>query len=144
GLRLRRGNSLIGARRSVYSREQVKESHHLLAEPARVGGEGNTADIRTRRADDIYQFLLPSPGWGATGDSKEGKTLAPDRVKELKDWRKGVRRKLQAARGNTTKASSFKQVERLQALSAQVDLLWQTAERRLWIAEQESQRSLHV
>lgn len=144
GLRLRRGNSLIGARRSVYSREQVKESHHLSAEPTRVGGEGTTADLRTRRADDVYQFLLPSPGWGATADSKEGKTLAPDRVKELKDWRKGARRKLQAARGNVTNASSFKQVERLQALSVQVDLLWKTAERRLRIAEQESQRSIHV
>lgn len=144
GLRLRRGNSLIGARRSVYSREQVKESHHLTAEPTRVGAESNTAGQRTRHTDDVYQFLLPSAGWGATADSKEGKVLAPDRVKELKEWRKGVRRKLHAARGNVTKAANFKQLERLQSLSAQVDVLWQTAERRLRIAEQESQRSLHV
>lgn len=144
GLRLRRGNSLIGARRSVYSRGQVKDSQHLQVTPTQVAGVGHVRDVRVRHEDEIYQFLLPADGWGVTADSKEGRLLAPERVAELKDWRKGVRRKLTFARGNVTSREKFKQLERLQALSAQVDALWKTSERRLRIAEQETHRSIAV
>ncbi|WP_286957659.1 Eco57I restriction-modification methylase domain-containing protein [Brevibacterium sp. UBA7493] len=144
GLRLRRGNSLIGAQRSVYSREQIKAGQHFKVSPQPVGAPDNAAGLQQRKPTDVYQFLLPSHGWGATAESKEGKALAADRVDELKTWRRGVRRKLTAARTGMVSAAKRKQLEKLQALSARVDTLWETARRRLQIAEEQSQRSVEI
>ena len=130
GLRLRRGNSLIGARRSVYSRSTVKDKTWLKSTP-----ENSTAEARDPQS--IYQFLLPAEGWGAAADAKEGKALAPDAVSVLKSWRKSVRTKL-----SDTKVNG--QIARLVRLSKQVDVLWEIALKRLSIAETESRRTIGV
>lgn len=130
GLRLKRGNSLIGARRSVYSRSTVKDKTWLKSTPEKTPAE-------SRDPQSIYQFLLPAEGWGAAADAKEGKALAPDAVKKLKDWRKTMRVKL-----GDTKANP--QIARLVGLSKQVDALWAIALKRLTIAEAESRRSIDV
>lgn len=130
GLRLKRGNSLIGARRSVYSRSTVKDKTWLKSTP-----ESTTAEARDPQS--IYQFLLPAEGWGAAADAKEGKALAPDSVKKLKDWRKTMRVKLGDTKSNP-------QIARLVGLSKQVDALWAIALKRLNIAEAESRRSIDV
>ncbi|KPG65406.1 hypothetical protein AK827_03800, partial [Cutibacterium acnes] len=41
----------------------------------------------------IPHFLVPAAGWGSSADSKEAKTLVPQRVKDVKDWRKQFRRR---------------------------------------------------
>jgi hypothetical protein len=130
GLRLRRGNSLIGARRAVYSRTTVKDKTWLKSTP-----EKSTAEARDPQS--IYQFLLPAEGWGAAADAKEGKKLAPDAVARLKNWRKTVRTKLSDTKTNG-------QIGRLVGLSKQADVLWEIALKRLSIAEAESRRTIGV
>ncbi|UVI34725.1 Eco57I restriction-modification methylase domain-containing protein [Brevibacterium spongiae] len=130
GLRLRRGNSLIGARRAVYSRSSVKDKTWLKAAPEKVNAD-------SRDPQSIFQFLLPAEGWGAAADSKEGKNLAPEAVANLKDWRKSVRTKLSDTKTNG-------QIGRLIGLSKQADVLWEVAVKRLSIAEAESRRTIGV
>ncbi|WCE38799.1 class I SAM-dependent DNA methyltransferase [Brevibacterium sp. BDJS002] len=126
GLRLRRGNSLIGARRSVYGRSTVKDKTWLKSTPQKV-------DSDERDGQSIYQFLLPAEGWGAAADAKEGKALAPEAVARLKTWRKSQRVKL-----------SNPQIGRLVGLSKQADVLWEIALKRLTIAEAETRRTINV
>lgn len=130
GLRLRRGNSLIGARRAVYSRSTVKDKTWLKSTP-----EKSTAEARDPQS--IYQFLLPAEGWGAAADAKEGKALAPDGVSALKAWRKTVRTKLSDTKTNG-------QIARLVGLSKQADVFWEIAFKRLSIAEAETRRTIGV
>lgn len=125
GLRLRRGNSLIGARRSTYTKAQIDAKDWLTQSPTRVP----MSDTRT--PGTVYQFLLPGAGWGAAAGATEGKKLEPDAAKALRAWRNSTRKKL-------TKAH----VERLQALSERVDTLWEFALRRLLIAEAEMRRTV--
>lgn len=130
GLRLRRGNSLIGARRSVYSRSTVKDKTWLKSTPQKVGQDD-------RDPQSIFQFLLPAEGWGAAADAKEGKALAPEAVARLKTWRKTQRMKLSDTKGSP-------QIARLVGLSKQADVLWKIALKRLTIAEAETRRSVDV
>ena len=76
GLHLRRGNSLIGARRAVYRRNQVADKSWLTAVPRDVPLTSLAEDIDAGPigADldgGIHHFLLPADGWGAAADAKE-------------------------------------------------------------------------
>ena len=130
GLRLRRGNSLIGARRAVYSRSTVKDKTWLKTTPEKTSAQ-------ERDPQSIYQFLLPAESWGAAADAKEGKKLVPEAVTRLKNWRKTVRTKLSDTKTNG-------QIGRLVGLSKQTDVLWEIALKRLSIAEAESRRTIGV
>jgi hypothetical protein len=135
GLHLRRGNSLIGARRAVYRRSQVSDKSWLGAVPRDMPLTSLVEDIADERvADDgIHHFLLPADGWGAAVDAKEAAALVPDAVKKLKQWR-----------GATKTKPSRQQVDALVELANRVETLWQIAYRRLAIAEQEARRSIPV
>lgn len=131
GLRLRRGNSLIGARRSVYSGAALrKDRAWMKAVPqdrplAQIDDDAGTSG-------SVFHFLLPSEGWGAGVEApKQVRDLVPDEVKALKAWRASMRRKLSA-----------KQVKELEALTQRAEKLWALALRRLTIAEQQSGRDL--
>lgn len=136
GLRLRRGNSLIGARRAVYSRAQVNDKSWLKATPADVSltgmlremAEGATARQTGGR---IHHFLLPANGWGAAAESAEARELAPEAVTALMQWRRSI----------VTKPGR-KQVNALVELAYRVEALWQLTLRRLQIAEQEVRRGI--
>lgn len=129
GLRLRRGNSLIGARRAVYSASQVKDKAWLQAAPTRVM---NAPDTRERIGGAIPHFLLPAEGWGAAVDvGKDVKALAGDAVAALRTWRKQVRAKPKKA-----------QVDQLVDLGHRVDRLWDLATQRLDIAATQSRRDI--
>lgn len=138
GLHLRRGNSLIGARRAVFRRDQVTSKSWLkdvphdvpvttLAEDVRTGGLATGID------GGIHHFLLPAAGWGSAIDSKEAKELTPEALARLKMWRGGV----------LTKPSKV-QVDALVDLSYRVEALWQIALQRLEIAEREIRRAIPV
>ncbi|BCJ37162.1 restriction endonuclease subunit M [Actinocatenispora thailandica] len=138
GLHLRRGNSLVGARRAVFDRKQVADKSWLTAIPRDVP----PTDLVDRDPDEqtgagigdaVHHFLLPAPGWGAAADAKEAARLAPDAAKRLKDWRKAVRLKPTA-----------KQVAALTDLAKRVESLWRLAHRRLQIAEAEVRRNIDV
>lgn len=133
GLRMRRGNSLIGARRATYSRTAVVDNSYIKSTPE----DQPLEQLGQRDPQHIYQFLLPAWGWGSAAEAKEGKNLAPEAVKALKEWRKTVRRKLSTKRADD-------QVGQAAALSAQVDELWAIVLRRLKVAEAESRRSIDV
>lgn len=138
GLRLRRGNSLIGARRAVYSKSQVESKAWLKDVPTDVPVSGLTEEMRdgsvgTATAGRVHHFLLPAQGWGAACEAKEAKSLAPDAQKQLNAWRRQMRQKPTA-----------KQIKRLTALSHRVETLWQFTLRRLEIAEQYVQRDVQL
>lgn len=79
----------------------------------------------------IPHFLVPAAGWGSSADSKEAKTLVPQRVKDVKDWRKQFRRR-----------PSRHDVTTLVELGHQVEDLWTMALRRLTVAEQQTSRDI--
>jgi hypothetical protein len=111
GYQLFTGNSLVGARREVYSaanlKKQPKESlWHNLA-PKRLDPQ-NPA----RGADEIYHFLLPDPGMADYGD-KEAKKLYPADFERLKAWRKDFTAPLEPH-----------EIQRLRQLSTAIDALW--------------------
>jgi len=139
GLRLRRGNSLIGARRAVYTRAQVNDKSWLKLTPADVPMTGmveEMANETTARQTDgrIHHFLLPASGWGSAVEVKEAKeavALAPEKTTALKKWRSAI-----------TAKPSKKQVDALVELAHRVEALWQITLRRLQIAESEARRDI--
>ncbi|MBU4615252.1 class I SAM-dependent DNA methyltransferase [Rhodococcus sp. GG48] len=126
GLHLRRGNSLIGARRSVYAPSLLTKKQ-WLKEPAKDVPLGEAIGA------GIHHFLLPSEGWGAVIDTAEAKTYAPEKREELRLWRNEIR-----------KSPSKAIVKRLQALAQRVETLWEFTLRRLTIAESEIRRDIHL
>jgi len=126
GLHLRRGNSLIGARRAVYAPA-------LLAKKAWLSTPPDDRPLGEEIGAGIHHFLLPSQGWGAVIDTPEAKTYAPEKREELRLWRNGIR-------GNPSAAIK----KRLAALADRVETLWGFTLRRLTIAESEIRRDIDV
>jgi hypothetical protein len=138
GLHLRRGNSLIGSRRAVYSREQVNNKGWLHDVPrdvpvAELADNLEAGRVAQETAGAIHHFLLPAWGWGSAVDAKEAKELAPEALADLKAWRRSVVAK-----------PSKKQLDRLVNLSYRVETLWQFSLRRLQIAEREARREIEL
>lgn len=136
GLRLRRGNSLIGARRATYSRASLNDKSWLKSAPQDAPLTGLVAAMNAERDDAavvgrIHHFLLPADGWGAASEAKEVKDLAGDAQKVLKTWRNSVKNKPSKA-----------QVDRLVNLGRRVESLWAISLRRLQVAEQEAKRTI--
>lgn len=138
GLHLRRGNSLIGARRAMFRLSQVEKKTWLKDVPedwplADVDTDLLATDPAAALGGRIHHFLLPAEGWGSAVDVREAKELAPEALERLKVWRKTVLVK-------PTKA----QQKQLADLAIRVEQLWQLALARLRIAEQEIRRSIPV
>lgn len=134
GMRLKQGNSLVGARRATYSVEAVKAKAYLSEEPQSSPLTGLVAALEADTTDPavegrIHHFLLPGEGWGAAADAKEVKDIAAQEQKDLKAWTK-----------NTRLALKKTQIDRLLALSERVEVLWKVAVRRLQIAESNAAR----
>ena len=129
GLHLRRGNSLVGARRSVYRTDHLKGRAWLKTVPI----DKPLHDPEASAEGMIHHFLLPAEGWGAAVDAKEGKELAPEAVARLKAWRKTVLK-------TPTKA----QEKALLDIARRVEVLWSIAARRLEVAEHQVRRSIDV
>ena len=126
GLHLRRGNSLIGARRAVYSPSHLTKKAWLTTVPKDV-------PLGEEIGAGIHHFLVPSQGWGAVVDTTEAKTYAPEKREDLRLWRNGIR-------GNPSKTI----VKRLSALAQRVEALWDFTARRLEIAEAEIRRDIDI
>ncbi|MEW5626566.1 hypothetical protein AB1388_08355 [Streptomyces hydrogenans] len=145
GLHLRRGNSLIGARRWVYEAERIKKERTIGAQtptklPFRAPEDGAEQPLPNGA---VHQFLLPTPGWGAvagaSGDAKKlVEQLAGAQVDQLKAWKKGVQTKPKATGG---KAS---QLARLQAAARRVEFLWKLVAKRMELSEREIARTIDV
>ena len=116
GLRLRRGNSLIGARRATWRTGQLKDRIWARDKPTEAVPPISSPLSRSLDPDEIHHFLLPGPGWGAVSVRREAKELADEEAKMLGEWRKGILR-----------APSTKDSDRLRALAAGVERLWAEA-----------------
>ncbi len=132
GLHLQRGNSLIGARRATFRRDQVLKKTWLTDLPVDAPLTGLAENLAAGRlgGGTVHHFLLPALGWGSAVDAKEA-GLAPDALARLKAWRKAI-----------TARPTPKQADALVDLSYRVEALWQVALRRLTIAEQEVRRAI--
>jgi hypothetical protein len=132
GLHLRRGNSLIGARRATFRRDQVAKKTWLSDMPVDRPLTTLADDLAVGRLEGgaVHHFLLPASGWGSAADAKEA-PLAGEALVRVKSWRKSVAGK-----------PTSKQVDALVDLSYRVEALWQLALRRLAIAEQEVRRAI--
>ena len=146
GLRLRRGNSLVGARRALYSTSQLKKRAWLSAAPvteplSHVAAVLDDADAASRHriggaldvSGSIHHFLLPAKGWGSAVEvPKQVRDLVDaEKLKALKAWRKEI-----------TKALSTTRALRLTALARRVEVLWEMTLRRLRVAEAEASRRI--
>lgn len=130
GLHLRRGNSLIGARRATYDLAalgRAKKSWLSTPPTERALSEGPTGD------GEIHHFLLPADGWGAVAGAKQAKELVPDQAAALKAWKREV-----------TKKPGTKDLDRLRALARRVERLWTLTQRRLKVSEREIARDVDI
>ena len=148
GLRLRRGNSLVGARRALYSTSQLKKRVWLTAAPtveplSQVAAAIDDADAASPHrmggaldvSNRIHHFLLPAKGWGSAVEvPKQVRSLVDaERLEDLKTWRR-----------NITKTPTTAQTKRLTALARRVEVLWELTLRRLRVAEAEASRRIDL
>jgi hypothetical protein len=111
GLRLRAGNSLIGARRSVWKKDQLLRGKHY----------GKNSEIprqlkpgEDRQPSEIYHFLVWDEDMAPAANDKLMKEHWPDECEAIKTWRnKQVKSKC-----------SVEEVVRLERLSERIDKLW--------------------
>ena len=130
GLHLRRGNSLIGARRATYhlgALGRARQSWLSTPPTERPLADGPIPD------GEIHHFLLPADGWGAVAGAKQAKERAPTQASALRDWQRALKKKPGA-----------KEVDRLKALARRVERLWALTLRRLEVSEREIAREIDV
>ncbi|NLU75506.1 hypothetical protein HCC61_23045 [Streptomyces sp. HNM0575] len=145
GLHLRRGNSLIGARRWVYEADRLKSERTIGAQtPSKLpfrAPEGGTKQPLPEGA--VHQFLLPTPGWGAvasaSGDAQKlVEQLAGSQAEQLRKWKGSVQRKPKATGGKGS------QLARFQAAARRVEFLWELVAKRMELSEREIARTIDV
>jgi hypothetical protein len=131
GLHLRRGNSLVGARRAVYPSSLLgttAKGEWLTTVPTDRPLSGGPIE-----PGEVHHFLVPAHGWAAVGDAKQARELRPDAVKKLKAWRTGMKKPFLA-----------QEVDRLVGLARRVEDEWQHATNRLQLAERDLRRPIAV
>jgi hypothetical protein len=143
GLHLRRGNSLIGGRRVVYSAEDVvgdqwtKASKTLAPTelPFLKDGAGQALPEGA-----VHQFLLPAAGWAAVARETDASKLEPELAKQLTAWRRRVVKapSAKAVRGKKS------QLERLQGLARRAEFLWRLVATRIELSEAQIARKIDV
>lgn len=112
GARLRRGDSLVGARRETYTREQIAATA-WAGKKATAPAAFAISETPLGEAPGIHHFLVPGQGWGAAADAHEIKELKPDWAEKVKDWRNQIHKK-----------PTGRQTDRLALLSRRVEELW--------------------
>ena len=110
GYQLFAGNSLIGARREVFAASLLRKG----SKPAWYDEAPRRLDPQapTRKADEVYHFLLPDTGMANYTD-KVAKQLYKEDFDRLRLWRTAMNKPLEAH-----------EIKRLQQLSDAIDQLW--------------------
>jgi hypothetical protein len=111
GLRLRAGNSLIGARRAVWTSDQLRDGEHFGKDSAipRMLKPGER-----RQEGEIYQFLVWDEEMAPAHRDKLMRQFWPDSCKAGNDWNsKQIRKKWSEA-----------EIAAGQAISRAIDGLW--------------------
>ena len=135
GMQLRNGNSLVGARRDVFSAAQltpgrgekgVPERDWRTAVPRTVAMTDSPAD------SDVFHFLLPADGM-ATCTDRVVKVLEPRAFETFKKWRSDFISPLSAD-----------EVRRVKALTVAAEALWQQHALELARVRKATSDELHV
>ena len=134
GLQLFNGNSLIGARRQVFSPEALNQTKaeklwfnqtpnrlnplglvdaHNLPETS-TQTDHNNQTLLNQRGARVYHFLLPDPAMALYQD-RVIRALATDEIRVINDWRTHF----------CKKAFSPEHIKQLQTFSDKIDELWQ-------------------
>ncbi|MGN4989869.1 Eco57I restriction-modification methylase domain-containing protein [Aeromonas sp. 97A] len=118
GYQLHHGNSLIGARRQVFSKSGL--SYKKQKDPSWLNSvPGELAMSEPRAPGQVFHFLLPDLGMASYSD-KTVKARYPDDIKALDGWRKAF----------CASITADEQVA-LDRISAKVDKLWQVHRQQL-------------
>jgi hypothetical protein len=133
GLHLKRGNSLIGARRATYDLSALRKSKSKWWKTPPEDRGLADVPLGGLEKGSIHHFLLPSDTWGAAAGAKQAKELAPEQVDTMKTWKRGMLRQPTAT-----------QVKTLASLARRVERLWEIAAKRLEISEAEASRDIDV
>lgn len=135
GLQLVAGNSLIGARRDVFSTAQLSPGRGEKDMPERdwrCAVPRALALSETPSATDIFHFLLPADGMGAVTD-KVVKALEPAAFERFKQWRKAFCAPL-----------GRDEIARAQAIAQAAEALWQQHAQELARVRRATSDELHV
>ncbi|MDD2055073.1 class I SAM-dependent DNA methyltransferase [Pseudomonas putida] len=135
GLQLYNGNSLVGARRELFSTAQLspgKGENGLPERDWRAAAPRALPLTQTLTATDVFHFLLPAEGMGMVSD-KVVKELEPAAFEQFKQWRKAF-----------TAPLSRDEIKRVQALSAATEQLWQQHAQELARVRAATCDELHV
>jgi hypothetical protein len=119
GARLRRGNSLIGARRATYSREEVGAAAWTGKSP-RPPTDRPPHETPFGQTSGIHHFLVPGQGWGAAADAPEIKVIDAEWVAAVAGWRSRMHEEPSATH-----------LKRLGVLAARVEELWTLSAREV-------------
>ncbi|HCK0612384.1 TPA: class I SAM-dependent DNA methyltransferase [Vibrio parahaemolyticus] len=112
GYQLYNGNSLIGARRQVFSTgdltyKKAKDPSWLNREPKRLGHN------EARSPHEVYHYLLPDNGMANYSD-KVVKALKPTEIATINAWRKTF-----------VRSFSMEEKDQLKRICQKIDELWQ-------------------
>ncbi|MBY8151517.1 hypothetical protein KW514_18090 [Vibrio fluvialis] len=112
GYQLYNGNSLIGARRQVFSTgdltyKKAKDPSWLNREPKRLGHD------EARSLHEVYHYLLPDNGMANYSD-KVVKALKPTEIATINAWRKTF-----------VRSFSMEEKDQLKRICQKIDELWQ-------------------
>ncbi|AFY17869.1 class I SAM-dependent DNA methyltransferase [Pseudomonas sp. UW4] len=135
GLQLYNGNSLVGARRELFSTAQLRPGRGENGLPERDWRAAAPRALpltQVPAATDVYHFLLPAEGMGMVTD-KVIKALKPAAFNQFKQWRNAF-----------TAPLSSDEIKRVQALSVATEQLWQQHAQELARVRAATCDELHV
>ena len=135
GLQLFNGNSLVGARREVFSTAQLTPGKGESGQPERDWRAAAPRALPLSQAlagTDVFHFLLPADGMGMVSD-KVVKALEPAAFEQFKQWRKAF-----------TAPLSIEEVKRVRVLSTAVEQLWLQHAQELARVRAATNDELHV
>ncbi|WP_051326235.1 class I SAM-dependent DNA methyltransferase [Glycomyces tenuis] len=151
GLHLRRGNSLIGARREFlkvadFDKKKAGQPWYSITPEAKsfkevpprtineaINEQGQRKSFNVTDDLLIHHFLLPSAGWASIAGDKVGKELQPEDAKRLAAWKR-----------NLLKQPTKTQQKRLVRAARQVELLWKFVLERLRLSEEAVERPIDI
>lgn len=112
-LQLKSGNSLVGCRRRVYTKEDVASGKWTSVEPLDIGS-------KPLRGNHIWQFLLPDPGMAAY-DDKDVKAIYKSKLDTLAKKRRNF----------VSKRFNSDDISEMLSLSDKAEILWESLAKKL-------------
>lgn len=135
GMQLVTGNSLVGARREVFSTAQLRPGRGEAGQPERdwrCAAPRALTMTHSPAATEIFHFLLPAEGMAACSDPVV-RALEPQHAEAMKFWRRAFCAPL-----------APDEAERVRVLSAAVEALWQRHAEELARVRKATSDVLHV